>query len=460
MSAIKMIRGALANVPLLTLFVISVSMSVMLKWLSLREPGYTFSIVQGTQIVSLVIMSSLQTIIVAAICCCVARDHPYRGDGSGEGSSMTYPVTDPLANAKWMGDDVEGDSCCPPTIRMNGSRSRKWRNRIVHTFVVGFLLGSGGMMLYFGAKDKDVSGPMVVLIQQATVPFTLIASMVLLGDRYKVGHFLGCVMVTIGVLATVWPMFRATDYSENVIWSVASLLGSVSCHAIASMYLDRTLLSRKEDGKRTDDDRPNEDIQGDDDDEEEGEYRTPTWTARDSIRSEGDEKRMGLLSMWIAIGVMEIIISTLMMLPTAALEGMDPRTLFERLWEGYECIIMLDGEADPSAICDPSVTIVFFMHGLMLSFLRINLSIVIHRSNVVMMWIVMSCTVPASMICFSMDFIMGKDVVPFDPYIILGTALVVLGTIFFRAMGDPMKGALLSEIRHRCWSCTCRRITG
>ena len=58
---------------------------------------------------------------------------------------------------------------------------------------------------------------MVVLIQQATVPFTLIASMVLLGDRYKVGHFLGCVMVTIGVLATVWPMFRATDYSENVV---------------------------------------------------------------------------------------------------------------------------------------------------------------------------------------------------------------------------------------------------
>lgn len=209
---------------------------------------------------------------------------------------------------------------------------------------------------------------------------------------------------------------------------------------------------------------------------------------------EPESDRMGILTMWMAIGIVEIMITIPLMIvvglcrvsathppfytappppsPPAfpyscspslvspsilifhspsPFQGTGVSDSLDALMRGYECLLLLSTEgSEDGSICGRDTSIVFAFHALSLALLRIDLAVVIRQANVVMMWIVLACAVPISLLLFSFEWIMGKDAATgFDPYTLLGTFMVLFGTITFRFLGNPKRGDRLTRFLSR-----------
>lgn len=70
-------------------------------------------------------------------------------------------------------------------------------------FAMGVLdAGSGYMITYAAGR---ITGSMASLLQQATIPMVMLASLLLLGTRYRIIQWLGAAVILGGVFLVVYP---------------------------------------------------------------------------------------------------------------------------------------------------------------------------------------------------------------------------------------------------------------
>eukprot|EP00041_Stephanoeca_diplocostata_P030076 m.900324 g.900324 ORF g.900324 m.900324 type:complete len:291 (+) comp23685_c0_seq5:152-1024(+) len=94
-----------------------------------------------------------------------------------------------------------------------------WRNMAT----IGFLLTCHNFMKFAGSRGELVSGPLVVLLEQAVVPVSMVVSMVLLGSRYQLSHAAGAALVITGIAASTVPTL--VHASGSKVWAAVLVLG-------------------------------------------------------------------------------------------------------------------------------------------------------------------------------------------------------------------------------------------
>jgi drug/metabolite transporter (DMT)-like permease len=67
-------------------------------------------------------------------------------------------------------------------------------------FAIGTLLTIHNFCLFAGNRNKLVAGPLVVLLEQATVPVTMIVSYLFIGSRFTKMHLAGAALVIAGMV--------------------------------------------------------------------------------------------------------------------------------------------------------------------------------------------------------------------------------------------------------------------
>lgn len=76
---------------------------------------------------------------------------------------------------------------------------------------------------FAGSRGELVSGPLVVLLEQAVVPVSMVVSMVLLGSRYQLSHTAGAALVITGICASTVPTL--VHASGSKVWAALLVLG-------------------------------------------------------------------------------------------------------------------------------------------------------------------------------------------------------------------------------------------
>lgn len=92
-----------------------------------------------------------------------------------------------------------------------------------------------------------IPGPLLVIIGKLGIPFTMVCSFVLLGVRYRPTHYIGAMLIGIGVIISVFPkMDDKQTFESNIFWLVMFVSAGVPT-AFSNVYKEKVLKS----GKRT-----------------------------------------------------------------------------------------------------------------------------------------------------------------------------------------------------------------
>ena len=93
--------------------------------------------------------------------------------------------------------------------------------------------------MFAGSRDKFVAGPLLVLLEQAVVPVTMVASYTTLGSRYSTTHVVGVVLVLAGIAASSGPQLK--DASVTKAWAAVLVVLAQIPRAIALVIMERVL---------------------------------------------------------------------------------------------------------------------------------------------------------------------------------------------------------------------------
>eukprot|EP00729_Bicosta_minor_P011297 gene11297-21475_t len=139
-------------------------------------------------------------------------------------ATATANATTPPQNELWGG-----------TGRCGAMRTRTWFDMVA----IGVLLTIHNFCMFAGSRDKFVAGPLLVLLEQAVVPVTMVASYATLGSRYSTTHVVGVVLVLAGIAASSGPQLK--DASVTKAWAAVLVVLAQIPRAIALVIMERVL---------------------------------------------------------------------------------------------------------------------------------------------------------------------------------------------------------------------------
>lgn len=101
-----------------------------------------------------------------------------------------------------------------PMNRMGKIPTEQFKFSKLPFAIMGFLDGLTGLMQVF-ASDY-LSGPLIALIPQATIPISLVLSKIMLKKKYNMGQISGAVIVITGILIALGPSFTNSSGSDHL----------------------------------------------------------------------------------------------------------------------------------------------------------------------------------------------------------------------------------------------------
>jgi drug/metabolite transporter (DMT)-like permease len=112
--------------------------------------------------------------------------------------------------------------------------------------VMGLLDSIAGIMGIF-AVNYIVNAGMIVLLQQAGIPISMIISRLLLGARYSASQYAGATVVIAGIIVTLIPLFVGSSEgssdvssSSQTVWSIVQVLSCIPM-CLSSVYKEKAL---------------------------------------------------------------------------------------------------------------------------------------------------------------------------------------------------------------------------
>ena len=75
--------------------------------------------------------------------------------------------------------------------------------------------------------SNTVSSTLRSILQQATIPFSMIASYVILGRRYGWGHMMGALLIIVGIVVCLITVIVSTDQTSDPLWGLVYTLSCV-----------------------------------------------------------------------------------------------------------------------------------------------------------------------------------------------------------------------------------------
>ncbi|KAG5184764.1 hypothetical protein JKP88DRAFT_313973 [Tribonema minus] len=116
-----------------------------------------------------------------------------------------------------------------------------------HKFaVMGLLDAVAGIMGTF-AVNYITNASMIVLLQQAAIPISMVISRMFLGARYSVYQYIGATVVIAGIIVTMIPTFLGggdaaggADSGTQIVWSIVQVLSCIPM-CLSSVYKEKAL---------------------------------------------------------------------------------------------------------------------------------------------------------------------------------------------------------------------------
>ena len=129
----------------------------------------------------------------------------------------------------------------PSAVSIFGDKSSWDRTSILAFVLIGFLLSLANFLQFTGSRGSLVSGPLVVLLQQCVLPFTVMFGALFLKTRLTINRFLGIAIVISGVaLVAVTDLCTQESLSSRGFAVVLIILACVP-NALALVAMERLL---------------------------------------------------------------------------------------------------------------------------------------------------------------------------------------------------------------------------
>lgn len=118
-------------------------------------------------------------------------------------------------------------------------------NALMHShipfFSIAILDGLSGLLGTI--PTPYIPGPMLVVIGKVGIPFTMLCSYIFLKVRYRPTHYIGALMIGIGVIVSVFPKLDDKEtFDSNVIWMLIYISAGIPT-AFSNVYKEKILKS-------------------------------------------------------------------------------------------------------------------------------------------------------------------------------------------------------------------------
>jgi len=107
--------------------------------------------------------------------------------------------------------------------------------------LIGSLLSLGNFLVFAGSRGDLVAGPVVVLLQQAVLPFTMLFTHVLLQRRFVNYEYVGVGVVVVGIAVVATTEMLATSATNSRVLAAMLVLLSSIPNALALVLMERLL---------------------------------------------------------------------------------------------------------------------------------------------------------------------------------------------------------------------------
>jgi len=260
--------------------------------------------------------------------------------------------------------------------------------------VMGGLDGIAGIMQSF-ATNYISSGPLIILIMQSAIPVSMIISKFLLKAKYEWQHYVGALIVIVGLLIVIiLPQVTHKGSStgadtKELIW-IAVLIGSCIPMTLSSVYKEKAL----------------------------GE------TEIDVVYLNG----------WVAI--YQFLILLPLAVPSGLASNLEVRQIPGNFWDGMKCYVGVNSvySLDPKVHTDdcslaPVLVNLYILFNVLYNILII---MILKYGSANLLWLAMTIIVPLSNVAFALPIPGHTD---FEYTDVLGLVVIMTGLIIFRFWG-------------------------
>lgn len=251
--------------------------------------------------------------------------------------------------------------------------------------VMGLLDSLAGIMQTL-ATNFLANGSLVILLQQAAIPISMMISYYLMKKRYMNSQYVGAVIVTIGLVVVLLPSFiHPTSSGSNIPLWAGIMVASCIPMCLSSVYKEIAL--------------------GDAD--------------IDAIYMNG----------WIA--VYQMLASIPLLIPSAPLSNLTVGELPENLWNGAKCFVRINTVMHGKHKDDCSMSPIYVSFYLAFNIgYNILILLILKFGSANILWLAMTIMVPLGNVAFALDFMPNHRALKFTD--ILGLVLIISGLIIYR----------------------------
>jgi len=247
----------------------------------------------------------------------------------------------------------------------------------------------------FGARGNYVPGPLMVLLAQVVIPYTMVLTMIFLYVRYRPVHFLAVLMIIGGIVVAIYPSLSAISQTDSFV-SVITLLVAPLPQAIVLVYLEHNF-------KKWDMDL----------------YYASSW-----------------------INVFEFIIGIPLIFALVPLGSLTFGELPNNIVDGYACLF-IGRNARPGDNC-AAAGYWYLGYWFVNVCFNVNLGYGLKTSSATFMSLALTCSLPLSAIAFSWSFLVPTPQ-PLSIWNVVALAIIFPGLILYKLQSPnvlPDKGKL------------------
>eukprot|EP00026_Physarum_polycephalum_P011436 Phypoly_transcript_11662.p1 GENE.Phypoly_transcript_11662~~Phypoly_transcript_11662.p1 ORF type:complete len:394 (+),score=35.19 Phypoly_transcript_11662:32-1183(+) len=252
--------------------------------------------------------------------------------------------------------------------------------------IIGGLFTLSNFCLFSGGRGKYLSGPLLTLFQQVSVPCTIFLSIVMLRRKFSILHYLGALVILGGIIFVIWPkLIDKQEEKDSEWWAAALVMASTLFQAAAIVYMEKNLKY----------------------------YQMP------------------FLSSWAWINVFEFILTFPLVIAIPPVQGVRFHDIPHNILNGYECFFTNKNHLTHTSCDYVGAWFVLFIAVLVCN--KLLMTYVIKEGSSALAMISLTCAFPLSNLAFSSKDIVGEcsaAAIYWREFVGLG--IVVVGLLLYR----------------------------
>ncbi|PRP81161.1 Drug/Metabolite Transporter (DMT) Superfamily [Planoprotostelium fungivorum] len=262
----------------------------------------------------------------------------------------------------------------------------KWR-----LAVLGFLFTVSNFCTFSGISGDLVPLPIIVILKQAAIPYTMLIAFLFLQKRFNLLHFLGVLLILAGIVISIEP--EIVHVQSATWWRIGLILIGIAFLSTAAVFMEHSL--------------------------------------------KGYEQ-LEMFYMWFWINLFEVIFALPVVLLMILVQHIHPRDAPENVWQGFKCLLAGQPSQEGDNCGEVGYWWIGFVSCLILD--KINQAYLLRHTSSTLMWISSTCAVPLAALAALIPFLQLKHS-GFSWWEIGGLFAVVCGLILYRITPERQKQA-------------------